>query len=47
MPGSPGHPILTEAWHFGLLAVAGVAVVWILTRIARRIADKSRDRDRP
>ena len=46
MPGTPGNPIITEEWQIALVSAVIVTVVWILTRIARRVADKYRDRDR-
>ena len=47
MLGTPGHPLITAEWQFAIVFAVGVAAVFVIHRIARRMAarDRSRDRD--
>ena len=46
MPGTPGHPIVTQEWQFLIVLVVGVAAVAIIHQIVRRLVARDKNRDR-
>ena len=46
MPGTPGHPIVTQEWQFLIVLAVGIAAVFVIHRIVRRLVAREKSRDR-